>query len=216
MNKVKFPHLFLYPMGSGGIFIRSCIRDLLGYNYGYSFDKDTNEYFCGARLNSHLTSCDEDVIIWNNRWWNNYENSDMSKEITTEFALSAPDTSLGNIAVHCPPKIYHSIDYSSNIQLMLEADDSITEWCARLAIFKRNDTTESNFRWNTLETRKELTNKWKNEADPVIISFYEFYENSNLRSLLEYCDRRKWKITGNKDAVKRKISNYYQINKSKI
>ena len=213
---IKFPHLFLYPMGAGGIFIRSCIRDLLGYTNGYTFNQKTNEYFCGARLNSQLTSRDEDVIIWNNRWWEVYETSNMSKELTVEFALTAPDTSLGNIAVHCPPKIHEGIDYSSNIQLMLDADEDAITWCAKLAIFKRNDTTETNFRWDMLDNRQILTNNWKKESNPVVINFYDFYENSNIESLIEYCDRRKWKVAGDINAVKQKISSYYQINKSKI
>ena len=215
-KKIKFPHLFLYPMGSGGIFIRSCIRDLLGYNYGYSFSIETNEYFCGARLNSPLTSRDEDVIIWNNKWWELYESSDMSESITRKFAETAPDTQLGNIAVHCPPKIYDSIDYNSNVQLVLEADDTTVNWCAELAIYKRKDTSKENFRWDKIISRKEMTTEWKKAADPVIINFHDFYENSNIDSLIEYCNRRNWKIAGNSDQVRRKISQYYNTNKEKV
>jgi hypothetical protein len=205
---IKFPHLFLYPMGSGGIFIRSCIRDLLGFTSGYTFNTETNEYFCGARLNSHLTSRDEDVIIWNNRWWEVYELSNMSKKLTHEFAETAPNTSLGNIAVHCPPKIYSNIDYSSNTQLLLTADDKTIKWCAELAIYKRQDTSKGNFRWSKLDLRKKLTDEWKKVANPIEIDFFNFYENSNIESLIEYCDCRSWKIVGDIDQVKRKISKY--------
>jgi len=213
---IKFPHLFLYPMGSGGMFIRTCIRDLLGNTTGYKFDAETNEYFCGARLNSHLTSRDENVIMWNNKWWESYESSNMSEEITLNFAKTAPDTSLGNIAVHCPPKIYNSIDYSSNVQLILNADDKTIKWCAELAIYKRNDTNKENFRWDKLDLRKQLTDEWKTAANPVEINFQEFYKNSNIENLLEYCDRRNWKVVGDIDQLKRKISKYNQINMSKI
>ena len=213
---IKFPHLLLYPMGGGGIFIRSCIRDLLGYNNGYDFSLETNEFFCGARLNSNLTSIDENVIIWNNRYWNEYEFSNMNEKITATFAKSAPDTSLGNIAVHTPPAIFDNIDYKSNVQLMLDANDDRIQWCAELAIYKRDDTSKANFRWDRLELRKELTERWKKAACPIIIDFDDFYENQNIQPLIDYCNARNWKVVANLNVVKDKIAHYYKTNKEKV
>lgn len=213
---IKFPHIFIYPMGAGGIFIRTCLRYMLGHTLGYRADPTTNEYFCGANINQHLTSKNENVIIWNERWWNEYEQGSMSEEVTLDFARTVPDTSLGNIAMHCPPKIYDSIDYKTNTGLLLEATDERINWCANLAIFKRADTTVENFRYDYLEQRKQLTNEWHKAANPVVIKFDDFFLNQNIEYLEEYCERRKWKTEFDKTELKNRIKTYYNTNLEKV
>lgn len=213
---IEFPHIFIYPMGGGGIFIRTCIRDMLGFSNGYTFDKVTNEYFCGGKLNQDLTSRDKNVIFWNNIWWDEYEHSSMSEEVTKLFAKFAPDTSLGNIAMHSAPAIYKSIDYKNNIGLYLSASDKRVQWCADLAIFKRDDTTTENFRYSYLEKRKAMIEKWVAVSNPVVIDFEDFYVKQNIDSLQEYCDRRGWKTFFDKSKLQDKIATYYRINTEKV